>query len=244
MDYQRKYEKSENKNIKKISIIKYIICVIIIPTVIFIGTKLFDGKKYAFLTVVVVLLSCVPFIISFEKGKNSTEKMVILAVMIALSVFGRYCFSMIPHFKPITAITVITGIYMGGEMGFLCGALSAVLSNFIFGQGPWTPFQMLAWGMTGLIAGLLSRYLKKYMVALAAYGAVSGIIYSMIMDIWSAMWQDGIFNIKRYVACIISGIPTTAAYIVSNIIFLLILARPVGRKLERVKLKADIIEKD
>lgn len=237
MDYQREYEKLDDKKKKICSIIKYIICIIIIPIVIFAGTKLFDGKKYAFLTIVVAFLSCVPFIISFEKGKSSIEKMVILAVMVALSVFGRYCFSMLPHFKPVTAITVITGIYMGSEMGFLCGALSAVLSNFIFGQGPWTPFQMLAWGMTGLIAGLLCRYLKKYIVGLAVYGVISGIIYSMLMDIWSAMWQDGIFNMERYIACVITSIPTTVIYMVSNVFFLLVLARPIGKKLERIKLK-------
>lgn len=87
--------------------------------------------------------------------------MLILSVMVALSVLGRFAFSVLPHFKPVTAIVVIAGMYLGAESGFLCGALSAVLSNIMFGQGPWTPFQMFSWGLIGLLAAFFSVSLKK-----------------------------------------------------------------------------------
>ncbi len=218
------------------AILKYILILVLIPVVILIGVKAFDGKQYAFVSTLVLILACIPFFTSFEK-KGSVNKMVILAVMVALSVFGRYCFSFVPHFKPVTAIVIITGIYLGGELGFLCGALSALLSNFIFGQGPWTPFQMFAWGLTGLLGGIFAKCLKEYFALLILYGCMCGLMYSLILDIWTTMWQDGTFNLSRYVAYIVIAIPTTLTYMISNVIFLLILAKPIGKKIERIKVK-------
>lgn len=220
--------------------VKYIVCIIIIPAVIILGYKIFGEKRYAFITMTIAAFSVVPFAVRFEHKKGSMERIVMLSVLIALSVVLRYCFSMLPHFKPVTAIVGITGIYLGGEMGFLCGAFSAVISNFIFGQGPWTPFQMFAWGMTGLFAGMSAKYLKKSRTALVIYGALSGVAYSMILDIWTSIWEDGVFNINRYIGCVITSIPVMVIYIISNIIFLLLLAKPIGKKIERVKIKMNI----
>lgn len=225
------------KRLLRKSILKYIICLIAIPAVVVVGTMAFDGKQYAFLSIVVILLSMIPFIISFEKKNTQTERLVILAVLVALSVFGRFCFTPLPHFKPVTAVVIITGMYMGAEMGFMCGALSAVISNFMFGQGPWTPFQMFAWGIIGFLAGIFAKLLKKNMAVLLFFGAISGIIYSLFMDIWTTMWQDGYFNISRYIAYVTFAIPTIVVYVVSNLVFLAVLARPVGKKLERVLIK-------
>ena len=83
---------------------------------------------------------------------------------------------------------------LGSESGFLVGAMSALVTNFYFGQGPWTPFQMFAWGMIGLIAGYLGDPLRRSRIALAVYGAFSGIAYSMIMDIWTVLWYGEGFN--------------------------------------------------
>lgn len=221
---------------KNFCIIKYLLLLIVIPLVIFYGVKAFGGKQYAFISVVVLIAACIPFFISFEK-KGNVERMIMLAVLTALSVFGRYCFTFVPHFKPVTAIVIITGIYMGGEFGFLCGALSALLSNFIFGQGPWTPFQMFAWGLTGLFAGMLGKYLKEFVALLALYGCLCGMSYSLIMDIWTTMWQDGTFNVARYLTYITIAVPTTVTYMISNIIFLVVLTKPIGKKIERIKTK-------
>ena len=228
MDDKRKY-------------VKYIICLFVIPIIIIVGYTAFGEKRYAFITMAIAVCSVIPFAIHFENKRGATERMVILSVMIALSVVLRYCFSALPHFKPVTSIVVITGIYMGGETGFLCGAFSAVLSNFIFGQGPWTPFQMFAWGMTGFIAGIFSKYIKKSKILLIIYGAVSGIVYSLIMDVWTAIWQDGTFNIRRYIACVATSLPVMAIYIVSNIVFLLLMSKPIGDKIERIKKKMNMM---
>ena len=209
----------------------------LMPLVVFAGVFVFKENMYAWITVACVILALILFYASFDKKIVGTRRMVIIAVMTALSVIGRAVFSMIPAFKPITSIVIITAIWIGPESGFLVGSLTAVISNFQFGQGPWTPFQMFAWGMIGLLAGYLSKPLKKSRVALAVYGALAGVAYSFIMDIWTVLWYGEGFSWELYLAALATAVPYTVGYAVSNVVFLLVLGRPFGEKLERVKLK-------
>ncbi len=215
----------------------YIFLLLAVPAAVLAGSLLFSGKAYIFLSVCVALLSLLPFLIRFEKGRTRTKNLVVLAAMVSLSVIGRSAFAFLPNFKPVTAIVVITGIYLGAENGFLCGALSALLSNFLFGQGPWTPFQMLAWGLIGLFAALTSPLLKKSRVLLCLYGVFAGAFYSLLLDVFATLWQDGVFNPERYLALMLAALPVTLVYAASNVVFLLLLGKPIGKKLERVKIK-------
>lgn len=194
-------------------------------------------RYYALSSLLVTLMSLVLFSCGFERRKTGTRRMILVAVMTALSVMGRFIFSVIPAFKPITAVVVITAIYIGSEAGFLTGALSALISNFYFGQGPWTPFQMLSWGLIGLFAGLLAAPLKKSRVLLSAYGLFSGVIFTLVMDIWSVLWYNGAFSAELFAASLLAALPHTLLYAVSNVVFLNLLARPFGEKLARVKIK-------
>ena len=222
---------------KKNALLKYIILLFAVPAEVALGAFVFDEKMHVFVSLCVAVIACIPFFMSLENGKTSTKKLVMLSAMTALSVAGRYVFAFLPHFKPVTAIVVITGLYLGAESGFLCGALSALVSGFIFGQGPWTPFQMFAWGLIGLLAAVLSKPLKKSRAALCLFGALSGVLYSLLLDVASTLWQDGFFNLPRYLAMLVSSLPVTATYAVSNAIFLFLLAKPMGEKLERIKTK-------
>ena len=215
----------------------YIILCLLIPIVVIGGSLLFHEKQYAWISLCVTILSCVPFFLHFEKKETNTKRLILIAAMVALSVVGRILFTPLPGFKPVTAMVVITAMYFGGEAGFMTGALSAVISNFSFGQGPWTPFQMFSWGMLGLIAGLLAKPLKENKIVLTVYAVISGVLYSLLMDIWTVLWTDGYFNFSRYLAAIISATQFTVIYAVSNVIFLLLFAKPIGKILERVKCK-------
>ena len=206
---------------------------IIIPVFTIIGSTVFDSSKHIIISLGVAAMTLLVFISGYEKKKTGTRRLVIASVMIALCVFGRF----IPIFKPVTAVTIIAGIYLGGETGFLVGAMSAVISNIFAGQGPWTAFQMLAWGLIGFIAGIASSPLRKNRALLLAYGAVSGIAYSFIMDIWTTLWYSGEFVTEVYLSALVTAIPYTISYAVSNLVFLLFLARPFGEKLERMHIK-------
>ena len=217
---------------------------IIIPLVIWFGVWLFNDRKYNVISMAIALLSCVPFFIRFEKGKSGAREVVVIAVMTAFSVIGRLIFSPIPGFKPVTAITIIAGIALGAESGFMVGSLTAIVSNIFFGQGPWTPFQMFVWGILGFLSGLI--FYKKQTsnrFILAAIGLVGGIAYSMLMDIWTTVSMEGTFNILRYLFYISSSFPFMAIYAVSNVVFLFVLAKPFLEKLNRIKTKYGIFQK-
>lgn len=220
-------------------IIKYLITIILIPALIIAGAFVFPQRSFTYSSLCVIFLACVPFFLSFEK-KSSTRRIVLLAVMTALSVAGRFIFAPLPFFKPVTAMVVIAGMYFGSEFGFLTGALSAVISNFYFGQGAWTPFQMFSWGIIGFVAGILSNPLIKSKVVLIIYAVFAGVAYSFLMDIWTVLWMDGAFNPARFIAAVGTAFPVTLEYIVSNIVFLLILAPMFGKKIERLKTKYGI----
>ena len=167
--------------------------------------------------------------------------MVLLSVMTAISVVGRFIFGPIPFFKPVTAIVVLTGIYMGPESGFLVGSLSAVVSNIFFGQGPWTPFQMFSWGVIGLVAGIPGlRAILRHRVPLVIYGIFAGMAYSGIMDIWTVFSLEGGWNWSRYLVALGTAVPVTITYCVSNVVFLMLTIKPIGEKMNRIQVKHGI----
>lgn len=241
MHEKSKHNNKLNKNTKYNKQIKDWITVgilmIFIPAIIVVGGLVFREKYYAWISLCVALASCLPMFYCFERKEPSSKELVIIAVLVALSVAGRSVFAWLPGLKPITAITVVTAIYLGKEAGFMVGALTAVLSNFYFGQGPWTPFQMFAWGMIGFLAGLLSKHLKKNKVLLYIYGAFAGVGFSILMDVWTTIWAEGVFQLDRYGAVVLAALPITIEYAISNVIFLILLAKPFGEKLERIKRK-------
>ena len=221
------------KNSTARNIIRAAVPFVIVPFLAVFGAVAFERKRHIIISLAIAFSALLLFAAGFEKRSTGTRRMVITSVMIALCFAGRF----IPFLKPITALTIITGLYLGGEAGFLVGAMTAILSNFYFGQGPWTAFQMLAWGTIGLFAGILSDPLKKNRFLLILYGAIAGIAYSFIMDIWTVLWYAEGFSLKLYGAALVTAIPYTASYCISNILFLYALATPFGTKLERIKIK-------
>ncbi len=221
---------------KLLSALKFVIVFLLIPSVIVSGIFLFKEKHHIYIITAVSILTLLLFFISFEKKKITTRRLVLCAVMTCLSVIGRF----IPFLKPTAALTVISSLYLGPESGFTVGALSALISNFYFGQGPWTPHQMFAWGVIGFISGLLYKPLEKSRVFLLVYGGLSGILYSLILDVWTVLWYNGEFNLTLYKAAIITSAPHTLLYTVSNVVFLFLLYPSFSSRLKRIKIKYGI----
>ncbi|MBQ9408802.1 MAG: ECF transporter S component [Clostridia bacterium] len=214
-------------------LIRILVPFLIAPGLVALGITVFHEKRYAFISLCIVVSAVILFAAGFDRKKTGTRRLVIVSVLTALAIVGRF----IPIFKPVTALTVLTGMYLGTESGFLAGSLTAVLSNFYFGQGPWTPFQMLSWGMIGFFAGLMSELLKRNRPFLFLYGIFAGVLYSFVMDVWTVVWYNGDFVWSLYLAALVSAIPYTVSYVVSNIAFLWVFAKPFGEKLERMHLK-------
>ena len=198
-------------------------------------------RRYNLISAIIMFLACLPFYFAYEKREGSIRRMVMIAVMTAIAVVGRLIFGAVPAVKPLTATVIMTGMYMGPESGFLVGSLSAVVSNIFFGQGPWTPFQMFTLGLQGLIAGLpFMRRLLRKRVPLILYGLFAGALYSWIMDIWTVISLIGKWSFKRYLIALGTAIPYTVTYMISNVIFLLLMRKPIGEKLERIQIKHGI----
>ena len=181
----------------------------------------------------------------FEGRKPQVRELVVLATMVALATAGRAAFFMIPSFKPIIAIVIISAIAFGGEAGFLVGAMTMVVSNFLFGQGPWTPWQMFAMGFIGFLSGILYRIglLPTKRLSLCIYGfLVTVFIYGGIMNPASALMAYGTITWQSLLAFYISGAPVDLVHALSTVIFLWFLSRPLLEKLERIKKKYGLIE--
>lgn len=206
---------------------------LVIPALVLLLPLGLQAQYYALVSFAVAVLALLLFLSGFEKKELGTRRMILVSVITALSVVGR----MLPLIKPITALTVLGALYLGREAGFLIGAMTAVLSNFIMGQGPWTPFQMLSWGLIGFFAGILARPLLRHKLLLYGYGILSGAAFSMIMDIWTTVWTYKEFTFREYGAALYTAIPHTVLYAVSNLIFLMLFAKPVGDKLSRIRKK-------
>ena len=177
-----------------------------IPCLIFFGIFFLNDRSASFIALCIIGLAMIPFCMIFEDRKPQAREVLLIAVMAAIAVVGRMAFFMLPQFKPVTAIVIITGISLGAEAGFLTGAVAGFVSNFFFGQGPWTPWQMFAFGIIGFLAGLLFRgkreKYKKSKLILCLYGGIATlVIYGFLMDTSSITMFGTGFSWKRLRQC-------------------------------------------
>ena len=237
-------EKSKRKISKRTKIATLLI-LFLIPITIFIGIYYLGDKKYYFISLLIILETMIPFAFAFENRKPKARELVIISSLCAIGVAGRTVFFMLPQFKPVAAIVIISGVAFGGETGFLVGAITAFVSNFFFGQGPWTPWQMFSFGIIGFLAGIMFQkgILLKTKTDMCVFGfLVTFVIYGGIMNPASViMWQSNI-NINMVLSSYVMGMPFDFIHAVSTVFFLFFAAEPMLEKLERIKIKYGLIE--
>ena len=187
-----------------------------------------------------------PFFLVFESRKPKARELVTIAVMCAIGVAGRSAFFMLPQFKPVLALVIISGVAFGGETGFLVGAVTMMVSNVLFSQGPWMPWQMFSMGIIGFLAGVLFRkgLLRRSRGSLATFGAFAAvIIYGGIMNPAAAlMYNSQTLNWEMLKAYYVSGLPMDLIHAAATVIFILIAADPMLEKLDRIKVKYGLVE--
>ena len=223
------------KSSKTRSFLRFFVPLALFPAVVA-GAAIIGGRAYVAGASLGALLAVLVFLAGFEQKRIGSRRLIITSVFVALSVVGRF----LPLFKPVTALTMTAGIYLGRESGFAAGAFSALISDFYFGFGPWTPFQMLTWGLIGYIAGVMGESLKRSTVRQLVFGVISGLLFSALMDVWATLDFTGGFTAQTYLAALVNSLPFTALYAVSNAVFILLMSRPFGEKLTRIKIKYGI----
>jgi hypothetical protein len=173
----------------------------------------------------------------YERSRPPAQIVALVAALAAISVAGRVAFSPIPNVVPTTDITLIAGYTLGGAPGFAVGALSALVSNFWLGQGPWTPWQMAGWGLTGLagagLAALTGRRLGR--PSLAVVCALAGFAYGALLDFSLMVTYGGEQSLDRYLAISARGIPFNIAHAVGNAALALVAGPAMVRMLLRYR---------
>lgn len=207
---------------------------------VFAGIYIFDNQRYFIVSMLLMIYAMVPFFARFERSSPKAREIVILAVMISVAVAGRAAFFMVPNFKPTVAVIIIAGVALGRQAGFLTGAMSAFVSNFLFGQGPWTTWQMLAMAVIGYLAGaVFYRYGDRMKVVVLAVfgGAATFFIYGAITDMWTILMMTSQPSLATAMVVYGAAVPFNAVHAAATVIFLLLLAKPMVEKLNRVKVK-------
>lgn len=226
--------------LSKRTIASMFLILILIPVTIWIGITLFDDRKYFVISLAIAVYCMLPFFLIFEGRKPQARELLTIAVLVAIAVAGRAAFFMVPSFKPVVAVTIISAVCFGAESGFLVGALSMISSNMLFGQGPWTPWQMFAAGIIGFLAGILFQkgWLKARKISLCIYGFLATVfIYGGIMNPASLVMTSYAITRRNLLAIYMSGLPVDLVHASATVIFLWIASKPMIEKLERIKVK-------
>ena len=220
---------------------------LMIPLTIWAGLQWNGGRKYMIISFAIIFETMLPFFLIFEGRKPQARELVILSVLSALAIGGRAVFFALPGFKPVAAMVILSGVAFGGEAGFMVGSMTMFCSNVLFGQGPWTPWQMFAMGVIGLLAGVLFRkgLLHRDRFSLSVFGGlVTFLIYGGIMNPASVFMYQPNVNWKMILSAYITGVPADAVHALATVMFLWFLSEPMLEKLDLVKVKYGLLEKE
>ncbi len=243
-DFEVQPPKNKCKVAKR-TLVAAVMILLMIPLTIYIGIFYLGDRKYYFISLLIILETMLPFALIFEGRKPQARELVIISVLCAIAVTGRVAFVMLPQFKPVVALVIIAGVCFGGETGFLVGSITAFVSNIYFGQGPWTPWQMFAFGIVGFLAGVLFQkgILKRNKIELCIFGFFATlIICGGILNTGAVIMSPEKINLNMILSGIAIGLPLDLIHASSTAFFLWFALEPMCEKLERIKVKYGLIE--
>ena len=228
---------------KKSNIAMLIVFLILIPLTLFLGGKL-PGRGYYITGVIIIAELLLPFFMAFEKRKPQARELVVIAVMCAIAIIGRVAIP-IPNFKATFAIIMLTGIAFGPEAGFIVGAITAFASNFFYGQGAYMPWQMMAYGAGGMLAGFvfLKNKIPRKPWVMAVFGFFAVILWiGPLLDSSHLFLMMSEINFASVTASLVSGFSTNVSQGVCTALIMILFGKPLLEKLDRVKLKYGMME--
>jgi energy-coupling factor transport system substrate-specific component len=173
----------------------------------------------------------------YERSRPPSQIVALVAALAAISVAGRVAFSPIPNVVPSTDIALIAGYTLGGAPGFAVGALTGLVSNFWLGQGPWTPWQMAGWGLTGMLGAGVAMATGRRLgrVWLAVICAFAGFAYGALLDFSLMITYGGEQSLDRFLALSARGLPFNIAHAAGNAALALVAGPAMARMLLRYR---------
>src|SRR5690625_1856552 len=204
---------------------------------------LFNYNAYLLLSFTIIALTMIPFYARFEIRKISSKEIVILAILAAIAAVSRVPFAPLPSVQPTSFVIIVTGLVFGAESGFIVGAVAAIVSNVFLGQGPWTPWQMFAWGMVGMSAGLFrNTWWMSKLWGKIIFGFIWGYLFGWLMNLWIVVRDRENFTWEFFMSIYVASIYFDLAHGISNVFFLIIFSGSWIRILERFKRKYGLFE--
>ncbi len=178
----------------------------------------------------------------YERTRPSSRVLALVATLAGLAALGRVAFAALPDIKPTTDIVLLAGYVLGGAPGFAVGAVGALTSNFFFGQGGWTPWQMLAWGLIGLGGAGLGRLSRRRLgrVPLAAACGLAGLVFGVILNFSTWVTFTGDLTFDHYLVISGSALPFDLAHAIGNVAFCLAFGPAFVRALLRFRARMEI----
>jgi Prenyltransferase and squalene oxidase repeat len=172
----------------------------------------------------------------YERSRPTSQVVALVAALAALAIAARIAFAAFPNVKPTTDIVIFSGFALGAAPGFAVGALTALVSNFWFGQGPWTPWQMAGWGMCGVLGAALAVVRPRAgRFTLAAFCALAGIAYGALLNFSLMATYGGDLSLQRFLALQSRAVPFDAAHAIGNATLALIAGPAMVRALTRFR---------
>ena len=223
---------------KKSTLFTLAVFLLLIPATILLGSRL-PGRGYYLTSTAIIIEMLLPFILAFERKKPQARELVTIAVMCAISIVARVAIP-IPHIKPMFAVIMLAGVAFGPQSGFMVGAIGAFVSNFFIGQGPYTPWQMMAYGAGGMLAGFLAQrgLLGHNRWRLALFGFFASVfLVGPLLDLSSVFWMLSEFSWSGALTIFGSGVPINLVQGITTFSMMALFGTALLQRLDRVKTK-------
>ncbi len=182
-------------------------------------------------------------LVAWERRPVDARDIALVATLGALAAASRVLIP-VPDAKPVTAIVVCAGIALGARAGVGVAAVAVLVSNAFLGQGPWTPWQMLAWGLAGATAGFAAPLLRRSRIALMGFGLVWGLLYGLILNVYQVALYERVFSLQSFTASEIRALPFDITHAGTNVILLGAAGAALIRLLDRYAVRLHGVWRD
>ncbi|MFA5384382.1 MAG: ECF transporter S component [Eubacteriales bacterium] len=215
-----------------------------ISLLIVVGAILVLSKQdWGLLSLEIIFIALGFFYWLCEKKPFSAKYLSVIAALSSIAAVSRVPFAAIPGVQPTTFLIISTGLIFGPQAGFLAGSTAAVLSNFFLGQGPWTPWQMFAWGMAGSAAGLLKNIHPKIgLKGIVLFNFFWGYLFGWIMNLWSWTAFISPLNLSSLITVNAASFWFDTFHALGNAVFCLVFNTSLAKILRHFQRKLEISE--
>jgi energy-coupling factor transport system substrate-specific component len=178
----------------------------------------------------------------YERTHPSSKVLAMVATLAALAALGRVAFAPLPNVKPTTDIVFLAGYVLGGAPGFAVGALAALSSNLVFGQGPWTPWQMVGWGVIGVLGALWAPLTRDRLprIATAVLLVLCAYFFGALTNLSTLTAAGGTPSWSQFLVTESAGLPFDTAHAVGNVAFFLAFGPAFVRVLRRYRARLEV----